>query len=396
MRIPLQELLYALSRALDFVEQELLGVTSNHGKRAAYVAVRICRAMGLPESDIFDMAGCAILHDNALTAYMLHAGPGRIGRLEHFESHCARGEENAAAFPFTGDTSGIVLHHHENWNGTGFHKLAGADIPLRAVILRLADNTDLRLRMGDGRAGLEREIREHVRENSGKLYAPITVEALLDSLDADFARDLTDAHIDESLARVVPQLQVELTTEQMLNVCTIFAFIIDAKSSFTKNHSTGIADKASRLARYYGMDQARSDELRIAGYLHDVGKLSTPLSILEKPDRLTPEEFAIMRNHVVMSEEILKDVKGLDQIVQWACNHHEKLNGKGYAHGYGAADLSFESRLLACCDIYQALTEDRPYRPGMPHDKATAILEDMARNGEIDPTIVADIRKEFA
>lgn len=394
MQIPLKELLCALSKALDFVEQELLGVTSNHGKRAAYISAHLCRAVGMSEADIFDMAGCAILHDNALTAYMRQA-KGQIGRLEHFKSHCAIGENNAAVFPFLGDVRGIILHHHENWDGSGFHQLTGEAIPLRAQVLRLADNMDLGLHLGDGRAGVESEIREHAQKYSGKLYSPLLVEALLDSLDEEFSRGLRDCCIDDALSRVVPDLDVELSTKKMLEVCQIFALIIDAKSRFTRNHSSGIADKAGYLARCFGLAGGMCDQLRVAGYLHDVGKLATPLHILEKPGALTGEEWEIMRRHVLMSEEILKQITGLDQLARWAWNHHEKLNGTGYPHGYVASELPFESRLLACCDIYQALTEDRPYREGMAHGAAMSILNDMVNKGELDGEIIAALDREF-
>lgn len=392
MRVPLNELLFALSRALDFVEQELLGITTNHGKRAAYISLRIAKAMGLSDAEIFDMACCAVLHDNALTAYMLDAGPDGIRRLEHFKSHCAKGEENAKAFPFAGDASGIILNHHENWDGSGFHHLAGYDIPLRAAILRLADNMDLQLHMGDGRKTLPREIIDHAHAHSGTLYAPRPVEALADIVNAQFAHDLDNTHLDEALTKTLPPVVVNLTTTQLLQVCDIFALIIDAKSPFTKNHSRGLATTARRLATAYQLDDETRDKLVIAAYLHDVGKLSTPRAILEKPGPLTDDEFTIMREHAAISEEILSKISGLEEIAVWASRHHEKLNGKGYPGGRDAAALPFESRLIACCDIYQALTEERPYRNGMPHEQAMLILDDMCARGEIDRSIVDVLR----
>ena len=388
MQVPLNELLYALSEALDFVEQDLLGVTSNHGKRAAYVSMEICRAMGLSEPEIFDMACCAILHDNALTAYMLEAGPGDIRRLEHFENHCVLGEQNARAFPFVADSFGIVLHHHENWDGSGFHQLAGEDIPLRAMILRLADNMDLHLRMGDGRADLVQEIRQHALKHRGSLYSPVTVDALLGVVNADFVRNLTDQHIDSALESLTPTVHVDLDMGQLLKICSIFAFIIDAKSPFTKNHSSGMAEKISLMAQAYNMDDEHRDKLMIAAYLHDVGKLSTPLNILEKPAPLSNEEYGVMKQHVGITWDILNKIHGIEEIAAWSANHHEKLNGRGYPYKRDKTQLPFECRLMSCCDIYQALTEDRPYRASMRHEQAMGILNEMAGSGELDEGIV--------
>ncbi|MDR1243488.1 MAG: HD domain-containing protein [Deltaproteobacteria bacterium] len=387
MQVPLNELLFALSRALDFVEQDLLGVTSNHGKRAAYVSAHLCRAMGVSNADAFDMACCAVLHDNALTSYMLKAGPGDIRRLEHFQSHCTIGEQNALAFPFTGDVTGIILHHHENWDGTGFHNLTGEDIPLRAAILRLADNMDLVLKMGNGRDSLVREMLEHTRALSGRLYSPRVAQALATVATPEFADKLRDDHIDQALREEIPSMRVDLSTADLLRVCDIFAYIIDAKSVFTRNHSRGVAALIDRLSRICKIEKEKRNRLIIAACLHDVGKLSTPLAILEKPGPLDDAEFEVMRNHVSVSEDILNNVRGLEQIAAWCASHHEKLNGRGYSHRLSGADLSFESRLLACCDIYQALTEDRPYRSGMNHLQAMDIINGMVANGELDPEI---------
>ena len=396
MRIPLNDLLFALSKALDFVERELLSVTTNHGKRVAYVSARVCRAMGLEERDIFDMACCAVLHDNALTQYMHGAGPDGLSRLENFKSHCERGEENALSFPFAGDPSGIILYHHENWDGSGFFHLAGEAIPLRAGVLRLADNMDLALRMGDGRGGLIDAIRQHALRFKGVLYPPAAVEALLEVLDADFIRAMTDENISAALKGLLPSIRVDLSTEQVLRLCSVFAFIIDAKSPFTMNHSTGVAERVAQLARSYGLDPEHRDKLVVAAYLHDVGKLAIPPGILEKNGPLDAQEWNVMRNHAAVTAEILGEVPGLEDLAAWAAEHHEKLNGQGYPFGLGREELSFESRLLACCDIYQALTENRPYRRGMDHGKAMVILNDMVARGELDEAIAAHVGEVFA
>lgn len=388
MQVLLNELLFSLSKALDCVESELLGVTSNHGKRVACISMRLCRALGLPDDEVFDMGCCAVLHDNALTAYMLEAGRSGISRLEGFSAHCEKGEDNARAFPFVGHTEGIILHHHENWNGTGFHGLAADAIPLRAAVLRLADNMDLHLSLGTARPDMEADIRSHLLRFRGELYAPYAVDALLEHLGPKLLDDVLDEHIDASLAGDLACRRVELSTAAMLRLCGMFSFIVDAKSRFTMRHSQGIAAKAGYMGKVYGLTPEHCDRLVIAGYLHDIGKLSTPASILEKPGPLTPEEYEIMKRHVEMTWEILKDVDGLEEIPRWAAFHHEKLDGNGYPRGLRADELSFECRLMACCDIYQALTEDRPYRAGMPHEKAMSVMYPMATQGMLDLSIV--------
>lgn len=392
MRVPLNELLLVVSTALDYVENELLGITSNHSKRAAYVSLRICRDIGLSEIEISDMAGCAILHDNALTEYMMSTSPIDWQTLEQFEYHCRIGERNARGFPFAGDVRNIIREHHENWDGSGFHGLKGEAIPLRSTVLRLADNMDLELAMGNNRPDLEGEIRAHVQKHAGILYAPKMVDALLGILDADFLRKLADDRINESLREEMPVLHKELSPGRVFSLCELFSRIIDAKSPFTRNHSTGVAALAGRLAPYFGIEGEQKNELMIAGYLHDLGKLAVPRTLLEKIGPLSVGELQVMREHAAVTGKLLSMVHGLGQIPQWCEDHHEKLNGSGYPRGICPPRLAFESQIIAACDIYQALTEDRPYRDGISPAEALGVIEGMVGKGELNPDIVAKIR----
>ncbi|WDC84685.1 HD domain-containing protein [Caloramator sp. mosi_1] len=123
--------------------------------------------------------------------------------------------------------------------------------------------------------------------------------------------------------------------------------------------------------------------MEIAALLHDIGKLSIPNSILDKNGKLTPDEMQIMRSHTYYTRFILSKIEGFEEITEWASNHHEKLNGRGYPLGLVADELSLESRIMAICDIYEALTADRPYRAGMRPEDAFKIIETMIEAGEV-------------
>ena len=116
-----------------------------------------------------------------------------------------------------------------------------------------------------------------------------------------------------------------------------------------------------------------------------------PSSILEKAGPLTAEEFQIMKNHVRWTYEVLDEIPGFEDIRDWASFHHEKLDGSGYVKGLCSKELSFEDRLMACLDIYQALTEKRPYKEGFSHEKTIAIMRELACKGKIDGAIVRDL-----
>ena len=113
------------------------------------------------------------------------------------------------------------------------------------------------------------------------------------------------------------------------------------------------------------------------------------------PDKLTDDEFSKMKNHAGYTYLILSEVNDFEEIRDWAAFHHEKLNGKGYPFGKTAAELNEPERMMACVDIYQALTEDRPYKKGLSHEKTCDILDDMAHKDFIDSDISKTIRECF-
>lgn len=131
--------------------------------------------------------------------------------------------------------------------------------------------------------------------------------------------------------------------------------------------------------------------MRIAADLHDLGKIMVPNEILDKPGSLTREEIDVVQSHTFYTRKALEVVSGFEEITEWAANHHEKLNGKGYPIGLTASQLDFNSRLMACIDIYQALTEERPYRTALSHEDAMGILFSMAKQSLIDASIVNDV-----
>ena len=395
MQVTMNNILFSFSQALDYVERELLGITVNHGKRVAYTSMRLGQALGLSDAEIFDLASCAILHDNALTGYMLETGLARFSRLEGLKKHCPLGENNAAGFPFMGDVKGVILYHHENWDGSGYFKMGNADIPLQAAIIRLADNLDLTLGMGEYKPTLKNRIQEHSTRFSASLYAPLVVEAMLDIADDSFIDSVNNANIDRTIVETVPAVGKELSNEGFLSVSRIFATIIDAKSPFTQCHSVGVAAKTKHLAGAFKLDQDTCHRLEVAALLHDIGKLSTPLYILEKKGTLSQEEYRIMQNHAQVSWDILHRITGMEDISRWAASHHEKLNGSGYPLGKMAEKQDTEGRILTVCDIFQALTENRPYRAGMVLTDAARIMREMVTKGELDGDIVEVAISEY-
>ncbi|MCH5186237.1 MAG: HD domain-containing protein, partial [Oscillospiraceae bacterium] len=234
-------------------------------------------------------------------------------------------------------------------------------------------------------------ISEWVQSQSGKMFSEEAVRLFLDAVTYEKILYLANKGAFSCLKRGLHTVTSDYSDEEIHDFARMFAKITDYKSEFTRTHSLSVADKAEQMANYYGFDREKITRFYLAGALHDIGKLLISNGILEKPGKLTADEFSAMRDHASATRYVLRLVKGIPDVVKWASNHHEKLNGKGYPRGLTADELSFEERLMACVDIYQALTEQRPYKDGMPHEKAIAIMRDMADKGEIDMTIVQDM-----
>ena len=227
----------------------------------------------------------------------------------------------------------------------------------------------------------------------GTLFSDKMVDTLLNSLTFDHIKYLQNHG-------VIPFLRVNVKTEikdytddEIQNICIFFSKIIDYKSSVTKRHSLEVALKCYEMATYYHFSDEKRIRFFFAGAMHDIGKLVVNNDILEKPGKLTKEERLEMMEHVVETKKILSDIKEIDDIITWTSRHHERLDGSGYPLGLNESSLTFEDRLLAALDVYQALVEKRSYKEGLPHSEAISIMAKMV--GKLDMIIVNDIDKCF-
>ncbi len=133
----------------------------------------------------------------------------------------------------------------------------------------------------------------------------------------------------------------------------------------------------------------------VAGLLHDIGKMGVPLNLLEKKGPLEAHEFQEVSRHARLSKEVLSAIPGFERVAPWGAMHHEKLNGRGYPDGLRGEEIPLESRLTAVADVLTALTEDRPYRPGLGKSDCLKILDQMVANNELDKDVVAAVHDNY-
>lgn len=403
MLFSLNEFLMAVSFTLDFIEIDVLGVTTNHGKRTAYISLRIAEELGLNSKQLHDIVALAILHDNGVSEKSLHdkflsSDSINVKSMERVKEHCIIGEENSRQYPFLTNVNNVIKYHHEKYDGTGFFKLEGEEIPLMSQIIYMADVIEVNFELENNDYNVQSKVLEFIDKEKNKMFSPNVVNAFCSIArgNNEFWENLKDECIEDALKNDTPQYSMELPLNEMRKITGVLSRIIDSKSRYTQRHSHDLSHKVEVMVNYYNMNDEEKVKMIIAADLHDIGKLAVSNDILDSPRKLTNEEFEIVKKHPYYTRLALQGIKGFEDITEWASNHHEKLNGKGYPFGKIAKDLDFNSRLLACLDIYEALTEERPYRRSLTHKEAMEILKDMADNGFIDSKIIKDIDYVFA
>lgn len=164
---------------------------------------------------------------------------------------------------------------------------------------------------------------------------------------------------------------------------------VEAKSLFTHGHSERVTRYALRLADAVGVSAHEREVLRKGALLHDIGKISVPDAILDKPDKLTIAEFEVIKGHPAQGAHIIEPLHSLREtlpLIRW---HHERLDGKGYPDGLRGDAIPRLVRILSVADVYDALSSERPYRRSVPHEFCLRILRENALKGGLDPDLVA-------
>jgi len=162
---------------------------------------------------------------------------------------------------------------------------------------------------------------------------------------------------------------------------------VDAKSSWTAGHSERVAEMALKIGKQLNINDNLLVNLQRAAFLHDIGKIGVPVAILDKPGKLSDEEFSAIKAHPQIGARILEPIKAYDEIIPMVLQHHESFNGRGYPHRISGNAISLGARILAVADVFDALKSDRPYRSGMPLEQVMEIITKEA-GYQFDPKVV--------
>ncbi len=389
LAINLNQAIFALTDALD-----LVGIDEvRHGKRVGYMAFRCAEVMGLGKVQRERLFHIGMLHDCGVSSSRVHGHLVAEMQWEHAQAHAVEGADLMASFPPFSGFAEVIRYHHVPWRDLERMDYLSPEVRRDANLIFMADRVDV---IGAQYRGLDlldraEAIKGKLASYAGTLFAPELVGVFKRAARSEaFWMMLEAPHLDKFLMDMnrftTPE---QISFETVKHLARLFSRIVDAKSPFTYQHSIGVAQLARYLAQRMGLDDDTQDKIEVAGLLHDLGKLRIPDEVLDKPGKLDPRELQVMRCHSFETYQVLRGIGGFEDIARWAAYHHETLDGEGYPFHRQGMDLSIEARIVAVADVFQALAQNRPYRPAMSVERIIEILRDLAGRGRLDPEVVA-------
>lgn len=373
-----------LSDTLDLVSPKLV----NHHRRVALIAYLIGAELQLPLKQRRNLLLAGVFHD--IGALSMHEKLDFLAfEIANPHTHAEIGYQLLRNFyPFS-SVAGIVRHHHVPWNYGEGKRLRDAPVSQESHIIHLADRIAVMIPDQMSVLGRAEEIMQAIRRKSGELFVPELVDCVGELAKREhFWLDAASAKPTEPLHDIINLDLVELGPDGLQSLTELFSQVIDFRSPFTAAHSAGVAACAEMLAKLAGFSGKEQQLIRMAGHLHDLGKLAVPEEILEKKGPLNTSEWNYIRTHTFFGFRALQKIPLMETINIWGSLHHERLDGSGYPFHLRGDEIPLGSRIMAVADVFTALTEDRPYRQGMQLGEALAVLDGMAGDGAIDGNIV--------
>lgn len=375
-QVSLKSFFLSLSSLLDNGDKAL----SNHQLRTAFIAWKIGKNYGLNSSDMNNLIIASLVHDIGALSIEEKLEVA-FSKFEEKAFHSYKGWYVLQKVPGFMEIADSVKYHH-----TSYKKLG--DSQIIAQIINISDNLERLIKRDRHILEQKNEILEtlindeHLHPKLRKIIENIGIP---EKFWFDLLSENTLSHFNE-----LPICNNPISKEMMNSLSFLIKDIIDFKSPFTVAHSTAVMYCAYSLGNKLGYEEAKLEELAIAGLLHDVGKLTVPSKLLMKNGALNTLERAIIMQHPYYTYRFLKEAGYSREIYHAASCHHEGLDGKGYPFRFQTNKLSEFSKIMAVCDVFVALFEDRPYRKGLSKESIEKILMDLSGN-KLDKNLVLSL-----
>lgn len=374
--------LLSLSDAIDLANPQI----ASHQIRTAFITWQIAKEADLPKERIEKLFIASLFHDIGAFSLEEKIEIHKCINIDD-ETHCILSEALFDLSYLFAPSKKIVKYHHKPWSL--WDSAINVPVVFDSQILYLADHLEKHIDRSQYILHQVNRLNGIIASASGDLIHRDIV-SLFNGIShrEDFWLDLSSPRLYSILLHSGPFQGTVIDYENIFSIASLFKHTIDFKSRFTATHSTGVAECAVMLSKIFGLTDYEIMQMEIAGYFHDIGKLVIPNSILEKPGKLTDDEFAIIRQHTYFTYSVLNTIGGLDHIAEWAAFHHEKLDGSGYPFHVGADKINTCSRIMAVSDVFTAISEDRPYRKGMERNQIEKILLSQVENNALEKKIV--------
>ncbi|HKL74436.1 MAG TPA: HD domain-containing phosphohydrolase [Halanaerobiales bacterium] len=385
-KIGIYEILKSFSYSMDLISETVVG----HHNKVAYISLELGKEMNLSNTQLKKLVISALIHD--LGVFYLHQSFSDLSFDSRRNQHAEIGYHLLKNNSPIADIPEIIRYHHHEWD-----KKNNDEIPRLSNILHLADRIAVLIKDDSPILSQKKRIIKIIKKNRKLRFCPEAVEKFIKlSIREDFWLNIiSNTRIEKKLDDFFLPPSWLINYDEVLKISNLISHIIDFRSSFTATHSEGIAAISAHLSKYLNFNKKEQKKMKIAGYLHDIGKLVVPPAVLNKSGKLTNEEWNIMKTHTYYTYQALSTTENLNTIREWASYHHEKLNGKGYPFHLNKNQLSLGSKIMGVSDVFTAITEDRPYRKGMEYSKVKIILNEMAVENELDEELVGIVLDDF-
>ncbi len=308
---------------------------------------------------------------------------GKRDAAHSIELHCEIAQMLVARLGLNAEIGVSVGQTFERWDGKGIPgKLAGEAIPIRARVVAVARDFDVFYRLGG-----EELARSMLTKRRGKAYEPAIADVFLELGGAWLSQLDEGPSAWEAAVATEPGPPLMVEEAALDGVLEAFASFVDLKSPCLSGHSAQVSSLAAAAAASAGLDATEVSAVRRAGLVHDIGRVSIPAGIMEKPGPLTATEWERVRLHPYFTERALSYAPIFQHIAPLASAHHERSNGSGYHRGAGAP-VSRAAAILAAADAYQSKCQPRPYRPALDASDREALLLAEAAAGRLESQAV--------
>lgn len=389
----MNELVSAIAYVLDVMSE---GTNLYHSWRVSIFASQFAKAVAPDERKTIFYA--SLLHDIGYLALPEHI-THYLFMLEDpaqdpiVLSHPIIGAELTSQIPNLSMIAKLILNHHEWYNGKGYPLgRQRNEIPLGSQIILLSDQIDMLMRDESVRGikAVEKEMSAWSNERASADLIDAAIKVLGDGGLFDEVSDIEKIPaVFNSIRLETGQVDIPSSADAVGIACEVFSQLIDTKHPSMIGHSKRVSVYAMLIALAMNLSHDEITKVKWAALLHDVGKLGVSRSLINKPGKLTSQEYETVKTHAIYTRELLETITDFREIALIASSDHERYDGKGYPMGLKGEAIPFATRIISVADSFDAMTSTRTYRRAMPKEAACEEIE-ICAGTQFDPQIVKE------